>query len=57
MINITEETKSQCCGCNACGDVCTRHAIIFKMITKFFGTLMSTKIFVPTAVYVRRCAG
>ena len=27
MINITE--KSECCGCNACGDVCTYAAITF----------------------------
>lgn len=28
MINITN--KSQCCGCNACGDVCAKKAISFK---------------------------
>lgn len=28
MINITD--KSKCCGCNACGDVCEKHAITFK---------------------------
>lgn len=28
MINITD--KSQCCGCNACGDVCAKRAITFK---------------------------
>lgn len=28
MINITD--KSQCCGCNACGDVCAKNAISFK---------------------------
>jgi len=28
MINITD--KKQCCGCNACGDVCGKQAIIFK---------------------------
>lgn len=28
MINITD--KSQCCGCNACGDVCAHNAITFK---------------------------
>lgn len=28
MINITE--KSKCCGCNACGDICPKHAIKFK---------------------------
>lgn len=28
MINITD--KIQCCGCNACGDVCAHHAITFK---------------------------
>lgn len=28
MINITD--KAQCCGCNACGDVCAKHAITFK---------------------------
>lgn len=28
MINITD--KSKCCGCNACGDVCAKHAITFK---------------------------
>lgn len=27
MINITD--KSQCCGCNACGDVCAHNAITF----------------------------
>lgn len=30
MINITEQNKAQCCGCNACGDVCAKHAITFK---------------------------
>lgn len=29
MINITD--KSQCCGCNACGDICTHEAITFKI--------------------------
>lgn len=28
MIQITD--KTQCCGCNACGDVCTHGAITFK---------------------------
>lgn len=28
MINITN--KADCCGCNACGDVCAKHAITFK---------------------------
>lgn len=28
MIQITD--KSKCCGCNACGDVCTHKAITFK---------------------------
>lgn len=28
MINIVN--KSECCGCNACGDICTHHAISFK---------------------------
>jgi acetyltransferase-like isoleucine patch superfamily enzyme/coenzyme F420-reducing hydrogenase beta subunit len=28
MISITD--KIQCCGCNACGDVCSHDAIIFK---------------------------
>jgi acetyltransferase-like isoleucine patch superfamily enzyme/coenzyme F420-reducing hydrogenase beta subunit len=28
MINITD--KSQCCGCNACGDICPKDAITFK---------------------------
>lgn len=30
MINITEQNKVQCCGCNACGDVCAKHAITFN---------------------------
>lgn len=30
MINITEQNKSQCCGCNACGDACAKQAITFK---------------------------
>lgn len=30
MINITEQNKAQCCGCNACGDACAKHAITFK---------------------------
>lgn len=30
MINITEQNKAQCCGCNACGDACAKHAIVFK---------------------------
>lgn len=29
MINITD--KAKCCGCNACGDVCAKHAITFKI--------------------------
>ena len=28
MINITN--KKDCCGCNACGDICAHNAIIFK---------------------------
>ena len=28
MIRITD--KAKCCGCNACGDVCAKHAITFK---------------------------
>jgi Acetyltransferase (isoleucine patch superfamily) len=28
MINIID--KSKCCGCNACGDICPKNAIIFK---------------------------
>lgn len=28
MLNITD--KSQCCGCNACGDICPKDAITFK---------------------------
>lgn len=28
MINITN--KTDCCGCNACGDVCAQHAITFR---------------------------
>lgn len=28
MINITD--KIQCCGCNACGDICAHKAIAFK---------------------------
>ena len=28
MIKIT--TKENCCGCNACGDICGQHAIVFK---------------------------
>lgn len=28
MINIIN--KTDCCGCNACGDVCSKHAITFK---------------------------
>ena len=28
MINITN--KIDCCGCNACGDVCTYNAISFE---------------------------
>lgn len=28
MIRIID--KKECCGCNACGDVCTKHAITFK---------------------------
>lgn len=36
MIKITEQNKSQCCGCNACGDVCAKHAITFKTDTEGF---------------------
>lgn len=28
MINITD--KVECCGCNACGDICPKNAITFK---------------------------
>lgn len=28
MIQIVD--KSECCGCNACGDVCTHEAITFQ---------------------------
>lgn len=30
MINIIEQNRSQCCGCNACGDVCNKQAIRFE---------------------------
>lgn len=30
MINITEQNKTSCCGCNTCGDACAKHAISFK---------------------------
>lgn len=30
MINISEQNNAQCCGCNACGDICAKHAITFK---------------------------
>ena len=29
MINISK--KKDCCGCNACGDVCPKHSITFKI--------------------------
>lgn len=29
MINIVD--KAKCCGCNACGDICAKHAITFKL--------------------------
>ena len=28
MINITD--KNQCCGCNACGDICPKNAITYN---------------------------
>ena len=28
MINITN--KSNCCGCNACGDICPKRAITYE---------------------------
>ena len=28
MIEIKD--RKDCCGCNACGDVCAKHAITFK---------------------------
>ena len=34
MIRIT--SKAECCGCNACGDVCSRHAITFQADTEGF---------------------
>ena len=34
MINITDKTK--CCGCNACGDICPKHAIAFKIDSEGF---------------------
>jgi acetyltransferase-like isoleucine patch superfamily enzyme/coenzyme F420-reducing hydrogenase beta subunit len=34
MINITE--KKDCCGCNACGDICSQQAITFKTDTEGF---------------------
>lgn len=30
MINITTDNRSQCCGCNACADACSKNAIIFR---------------------------
>ena len=35
MITITR--KEQCCGCNACGDVCAHKAISFKTDQEGFG--------------------
>lgn len=36
MINISEQNKAQCCGCNSCGDVCAKHAISFKVDSEGF---------------------
>ena len=36
MINITN--KQDCCGCNACGDICPREAISFKVDKEGFST-------------------
>ena len=34
MINITD--KEKCCGCNACGDICSKKAISFKVDNEGF---------------------
>lgn len=41
MINITN--KSECCGCNACGDVCAHDAITFKTDIEGFWYLEADK--------------
>lgn len=41
MINITN--KIDCCGCNACGDVCTYNAISFEKDIEGFGILLLIK--------------
>lgn len=30
MISISNQTRADCCGCNACGDVCSHQAISFE---------------------------
>lgn len=54
MIQITD--KSKCCGCNACGDVCTHKAITFKTDIEDFGIRKLIKINVQIVVFVKRSA-
>lgn len=54
MIQITD--KSKCCGCNACGDVCTHKAITFKTDIEGFWYPEVDKINVQIVVFVKRSA-
>jgi len=40
MINI--QNKVDCCGCNACGDVCAHKAITFKIDNEEFWNIGKT---------------
>lgn len=43
MINITD--KTQCCGCNACGDICAHKAITLKTDIEGFWLRYNNTIF------------
>ena len=53
MINISK--KKDCCGCNACGDVCPKHSITFKIDKEGFWYPEVEMDTCSIVIYVRRC--
>lgn len=54
MINITD--KSKCCGCNACGDICTHNAISFKTdIEGFWYPIVDKNICIDCGLCAKVC--
>lgn len=52
MIEIID--KVDCCGCNACGDICAQKAITFKNDEEGLGIQKSIMSYVPIVIFVKK---